>query len=640
MRRSCFTAAVLPALLLLSQVAEAQQPERQRNANRNTSAQGGMTLPGPDGEAALRVNKDAPSEVRAGEPFDYTITVENVSNSSVRDVVVVEEVEGLEVRDTQTPTDANQQNRRQQRQNDQDNAQNQNRQNRNQANNNQQNQQNNRQRAAQQRDRSDQQSGSQNDRQNQGNRQNQAGNQNQRNRQQGQNQQAQNQQGQQGQNQQGQVKQEGNTVRYEIGKLDAGESKTLTVSAVANEGDQAKSCMWVDFKPTICTTIAVVQPDFRLVGRLLFDREIETEADIKGIYNCDRVWLDMAVTSTGDAATPEGQATVTLPEGLTTEDGKNEIQVDLGRIEPNQTVRKELPLKLDPQKAGDEVAIQARAEAGDLNAEVNLPAVKVLDPQLQVSVDAPEQAYIDRPVEINITVENPGEDPVLDTVVRIQGPAGVENFRIQGGEGARAGRDGTFNLGRLDGGQSRDFTVTMQANQPSDANVKVTAQGYCVQAEEQQAQIAMRGIPAVLIEVVDKVDPVPVGENTSYEIAVKNQGTQRDTNIQLRATLPDSMDFVRGDGETKVTANGKQIEFGQLKELAPGDIVSWTVQVKANKADRARLRVELESDATDEPIIEEEPTTLYGDSPQGDQQGQSGNQNRNQGNSGNNEGNN
>jgi uncharacterized repeat protein (TIGR01451 family) len=372
--------------------------------------------------------------------------------------------------------------------------------------------------------------------------------------------------------------------------------------------------MWVDFQPTLCTSIAVVQPDFRLVGRLLFERDIESRGEIEGIYKCDDLKLELAVTSTGDAATQPAQATVQLPQGLTTQDGKNQVQVDLGRVEPDKTVRKEIPLKLDPQQASDQVELQANATAGDLKAQVQLPAVKVLDPQLKVTVDAPQQAYINKPIEMTVTVENPSQDPVLDTVVRIQGPAGAERFTV---EGAQAGRDGSIQIGRLDGGQSKEFTVSMQANEPTNANVTVSAEGYCAQAQQQKAQIALKGIPAVLIEVVDKVDPVPVGETTVYEIAVKNQGTEKDTNLQLSATLPEGLEFIRGDGETKVSAEGKTINFGQLKEIAPGDVVSWTIQARAKNPAKARLKVEMKSDATDEPITEEEPTTLYGDRPQG-----------------------
>ena len=218
---------------------------------------------------------------------------------------------------------------------------------------------------------------------------------------------------------------------------------------------------------------------------------------------------------------------------------------------------------------------------------------------------------------------------MLNAVVRVEASADFERFTAQGIE---VSRDGAIALGRIEPGQSREFTLLMEASRPADATLGVAAEGYCVEAVRRNAKLALKGIPAVLIEVVDKVDPVPVGENTVYEIAVKNQGTQQDTNIELTATLPESMEFVRGDGETKVTADGKTITFAPLRQLAPGDVVSWTVQAKANKADKARLKVELKSDATDEPIVEQEPTTLFGNSPQA--QGGQGQDNQNQGNQG------
>lgn len=402
-------------------------------------------------------------------------------------------------------------------------------------------------------------------------------------------------------------------IRYRIGRIDPGQSRSLMVSAVAQNAGQAQACMWVDYQPTLCTTINVVQPDFRLVGRLMFDRDVETGEKVEGIYRCDRVFLEMEVTGTGDVATPPAQAMLKLPKGLTTEDGKSELTVDLGAIRPDDTVEKRVPLKLDPQQAGDQIELPITASAGDLKAQITLPAVKVLDPQLELTAEAPQQAYINRPVEVPVTVKNPSQAPVLDAVVRLETSADFERLEARNVD---MGPDGTIMLGRLDPGQSREFTLLMETNKPAEATVNFIAAGYCTPEKRQDAKISLKGIPAVLIEVVDKVDPVPVGENTVYEIAVKNQGTALDTNLQLTATLPESMEFVRGDGETKVTAEGKTINFGQLKEIAPGDVVSWTVQVKANQADKARLKVELTSDATDEPVIEQEPTTLYGDSPQ------------------------
>lgn len=545
------------ALLLASQAAIAQDAAR----NPQSTSANSLTLPGPDGQEALRVVKDVPAQVRAGEVFNYTITVENVSDSPLVNVTVVEQVKALQVRDAKAQQQAQQQ-QAQQEQSPQQQAE-----------------QQQQQEQAQQQERQEQQ------------------------------QQAQQQQKKQQKKQQ--VRQKGNMIRYQVGMLDVGQSRTLTVSAVATKAGQAHACMWVEYEPTLCTTTDVVQPDFQLIGRLLFERGIETDQEIEGIYHCDQVFLEMQVTSTGDAATPPAQVTAQLPKGLTTADGQSELQLDLGAIAPNKTVEKRIPLKLDPQQAENELQLPITATAGELKAQATLPAVKILDPQLKVTMEAPKQAYIDQPVKVPVTVENPGQAPVLNASVQVEA-SGVNEFSA---EGIEVSKDNTIALGRIDPGQSKQFTLLMKASEPTESTLSLVPAGYCVQAEQQQAKIALQGIPAVLIEVVDQVDPVPVGETTIYEIEVLNQGTAADNEIQVSATLPEGMTFVEGRGDTEVTADGQTITFAPVETLAPKDVAAWTVQVKADQAAKARLKVQLESEAIDEPIIEQEPTTLYGTVP-------------------------
>ena len=56
---------------------------------------------------------------------------------------------------------------------------------------------------------------------------------------------------------------------------------------------------------------------------------------------------------------------------------------------------------------------------------------------------------------------------------------------------------------------------------------------------------------------------------------------------------------------------GQQLQFGKIDQLAPGDMVSWYIQAKANEAGKANFKVEMTSDASQRPVNEQEPTTLY-----------------------------
>lgn len=569
-------AAVLPAAVLCS-YAEAQTPARP--AARDAAPASTLNLAGPNGADALTVTKQAPRQIRAGQSFDYTITVKNPSKDAAQGVTVYEELTGLTVQKADVPrpgmsaegANAARPNR-------------------------------------------------------QANQANPQGNQ----------------AGQQGRG----FQRNGNVYQYKLGDLAAGESRTITVTASAQDADrqgknagndknaaagdkkaddknvaadrpnraaagpqQAKACLWVDYNPTLCSTFEIVQPDFRLAATLRMYRDLALKQDeeVGGAYRCDKIMLETKVTSTGDAATAPATVMIDLPKGLTTEDGKSQLKMDLGALAAGKTVDRQTTLKLDPAQAGNEIRLAATATAGNLKADVHLPAVKVLDPKLDLKVEGGGEQYIGRPAPMKVTLTNPGKDPVLDARVQITSSASGSRFSIDGSNE----RNGMIAVGRLNPGESKTFNAHLESRTPMDATVNVKADGYCVAAIEKQAAVKLKGVAAVLIEVVDKKDPVPVGEDTVYEIAVKNQGTAPDSNIQLKATLPSAESFVDAHGASDVKANGETLTFGKVPTVAPGDVVSWTIRVKANEAAKVRFKVELTSDANKVPVIEQEPTTLY-----------------------------
>ena len=544
-------AAILPAALLCS-YATAQTPERAA-PTRNAAPATTLNLAGPDGTDALTVTKQAPRQIRAGQAFDYTITVKNPGKSAAQGVTVYEELTGLTIRkaDVQGGTAAS---------ND----------------------------------------GGANAATN----------------------------GPGAMNGQGKsFKKNGDVHSYKLGDLAAGESRTITVSAVAAapaakagnnaaaagnaaaaKGQQAKSCLWVDYNPTLCSTFEIVQPDFRLTAVLRMYRDLAVagqQEDVGGAYRCDRVVLETQMTSTGDAATAPATVMLDLPKGVMTADGKNQLKMDVGALQPGKAIDKKTELKLDPSQAAGQLKLVATATAGDLKAEVDLPAVKILDPKLDLKVEGGGEQYIGRPAGMKVTVSNPGQDPVLDARVHVTQPAGGR-FAIDG-----ADRDGMITIGRLNAGESRTFDARLESRKAMTADVLVKADAYCVAAIEKKANVVLKGIPAILLEVVDKKDPVPVGEETVYEIAVKNQGTAVDNNVMIKVTLPASESFVEAHGATQGKANGETVTFAKVPAVQPGEVVSWTVRVKANEADKAKFKVELTSDANKDAVIEQEPTTLY-----------------------------
>ncbi|MCG6157932.1 COG1470 family protein [Rubinisphaera margarita] len=591
------------ALLLGWQVADSgQQAAAQRQSDDRSQSE--MRLQNNGGEDVLSVTRIVDDRIRAKDTFEYRIKVQNVSSAPVHGIVVHEKSgNGLQIKQVTGSQEGSQSARKRNQSNSQASSQN----------------------------KSSQQSGSQ-----------QSGNQNQS---------AQNQSGNSDQNannpsqknltgaEQGQAareKQSGSQpmraqnpsaniqspTRYDftIGVLEPGQSETITVAATAPKAGNVQSCLWVDFNSgsAMCSSFEVVDPELELTADLKVDRNLHYEPcqEVSGFYTCDTIELVVSTRNPGEGPTKPAKIDIQLPQGLSMS-AKNQSRsqtVNVGPIESGQTVKRTMQLHVhDPQALKQDSQITVKATAGELKARTSDGLkLKVLQPQLKVAVQQPGTHYANSRAQYKIDVSNPSDAPVMDTRLIINVPSEVAEMSINNGE-LQEGQ--LIEIGCLKAGETRSYTVEMLVHNPMEGlTVQAKADGYCVKAVEKEVTTNVEGVPAIRLEAVDKVDPVPVGDETVYEVSVKNQGTAKDTNISLTGTLPRSMEFVEGRGASKVSFNNGQLNFGKIKTLAPGDQVTWYIRAKANSDDQVQFSLELTSDATSQPVREEEPTNLFSSS--------------------------
>jgi hypothetical protein len=86
---------------------------------------------------------------------------------------------------------------------------------------------------------------------------------------------------------------------------------------------------------------------------------------------------------------------------------------------------------------------------------------------------------------------------------------------------------------RLKAGESKSFVVkTTSPAVGTDRNcANVNAEGL---ARSSCAATLWNGQAASLIEVIDVEDPIQLGEETTFIIQVKNQGTEVDKNVAIK----------------------------------------------------------------------------------------------------------
>ncbi len=399
-------------------------------------------------------------------------------------------------------------------------------------------------------------------------------------------------------------KQEEKTYRNEwkLGTLAAGESRTIQVQAVAKDQGEARSCIIVDFEPSLCNTFNIVKPELELTRKI-----VNTEGETIDIaYVCDDVNMVYTLENTGTGKTGKATIKEELPEGISPQEGKGNVSIPVESLGSGQKVEKQVMIK-----AGEPTEFSGRASAttGKLTVHSDRSGVRLVKPELALSMDGPMKEYLGRSLTYKIRLENTSDIPAFKTVVKLSLPQPIKNMTTSTQKVEMEGDQ--FDIGRLDGGESREFSVTYDATDIGKLTIEAAANAYCAMARVAKVTTNVLGIPAILIETIDRVDPVKVGQETVYEIRVKNQGSAEDLNIKLVGKLPPELTFVSGEGDTKVSAKGQNVDFATIKSLPPGEVFSWNVTAKGAKVGKSKFRLELKSDANVEPVIVMEPTTVY-----------------------------
>ena len=295
-----------------------------------------------------------------------------------------------------------------------------------------------------------------------------------------------------------------------------------------------------------------------------------------------------------------------LPDGLTTTDGRSMVSADVGTLEAGEARQVQFAVKASRTGTFENTA--TADAAGGLTAQDSCTTV-VRQPVLTVTKAGPDMRFIGRPVNYDITVTNDGDVAARDTVLVDRVPADTQFVSASDGGQFSQGTV-TWSLGTLAPGASRTVTLNLKALRAGTARNTASATAVCAQGEA-AIETVLRGIPGILLEVIDVSDPIEVGAGETFEITVTNQGSADATNVTLECELDTEMDFVSTTGPTGETVEGKVVRFAPLPVLAPKAKATWRLMAKGVSAGDSRFRVTMECDQITRPVQETESTNVY-----------------------------
>jgi len=390
----------------------------------------------------------------------------------------------------------------------------------------------------------------------------------------------------------------GDGMSWAIGDLGAGETRVIEVVGSAERVGTASECITVSYNNFLCATTTVVEPALAL-----------TKTAPAQVLKCDQVCMRYVVKNTGSGPATGVVINDTLSEGLVLSNGSRNVSIPVGTLAAGESKAFEVCAEAtDTGSFGSPASADA---SGDLSASADRTNTVVVAPMLEISSECGiDSKYIGRNFTHAYSVSNSGNGVAANTVASISVPAGANVVRTSAG-GSVQGNRVVWDFGSVAAGQSRDFSVTLGGSGARSYESSATVNAACADTVADRCSTDLKGIPAILLEVIDVTDPVEVGTNTTYVITVTNQGSAPDNNVRVVATLPAQEVFVSATGATNVGSAGKTLTFAPVRVLGVGQQAAWRIVVKAESSGDVRFRIEMTSDNLTSPVIETEATNLY-----------------------------
>lgn len=391
----------------------------------------------------------------------------------------------------------------------------------------------------------------------------------------------------------------GQALSWSLGTIAGGDQQAIDVTVKGTRTGTFENCAEVTAAQNLsdrdCATTRIT------AAAIVLEKQCPDQVLI-----CDPIPYTVVVRNTGDGPATNVKVVDRLPDGLEAADGRNAVAFDAGTLNPGEA--KQARFDVRAKKTG-RFLNQATATAdGGLTAEAECETV-VTQPVLEVTKSCPEVRYIGRQAEYQITVANTGDAAAEQTVLVDDVPAGLE-FRSASDGGQYGNGQVTWNLGTLQPGASKSVTMTVNPITQNTVRNTATARAICAEGSA-SATMEIKGIPAILLELVDVEDPIEVGQDVTYVITVTNQGSAVGTNINIVGTLASEQDYVSSEGPTKASVDQKVVTFAPLPALAPKAKVSFRVVVKGTAPGDVRFKISLTSDQTTSPVEETESTHIY-----------------------------
>ncbi len=386
-------------------------------------------------------------------------------------------------------------------------------------------------------------------------------------------------------------------VHWKLGTLEAGATRTVTITGRALADGLATSRAFVEYESPLETQMRAVSPILSLEVTI-------PQATIPG----DPFDIQLTLNNSGPVPARNVDLSALLPEGLQTESGETTAKMVLPELVPgaNHT----MTIAATAIRPGSFAPVAEASIPYGEPITVTGSTIQVHDTRLELTIKGPDKLFLGQPSKITLTVENAGNIVAKDVKLNQSIPAGLKLDRVSHPVEQLNSNLG-WSLGNIEPGAKSVVTLYLTPTKAGALDISATAQATMCTPAESSYSATMEGISALHFTVEDLQDPVAVGETSTYLLKVHNQGTAAGANMEVVVTLEEGMRLVHAKGPTHGRVEGNKILFDALDSLDPGATATWRLVVKSQQVGDLQLSAALKSKVLSRPVEVTQSTQFH-----------------------------
>lgn len=295
--------------------------------------------------------------------------------------------------------------------------------------------------------------------------------------------------------------------------------------------------------------------------------------------------------------------------------GERKVRQSLGRMYPGE--EKQLALSLSPTAAGTHCA-RFRVQTGEIEAASRTACIEAVPRRLELEIVGPPERTVGGRAEFTFKLANTSAEVLTGLTATARFDAALVPREASAGAETRPGAM-TWRVGELAAGEGVQFQVEFDCRVAAETaclTLEVSGGGLSAERVEKCLRVAA-GRGRLDLRAADTADPVAVGDEFEYEIAVRSRDVEPLRDVRLTAEVPPivrvvSTEVRRGEQTLPVTADvdGSKVRFSAVATLATDEVLTYHIRVKALLPGDGAFRARATDAAGDPPTETVEATTV------------------------------